>query len=110
MYRWNEFDSAGGETTGEEKEPSKRKSMQAMDKIVLVLEGTVEGRGAAGGVQYTQNECCTIFEHYCNNGVAGQNRAGQQVEKAFADRANQVFRLQRLKARSGPLRFLQLKL
>jgi hypothetical protein len=41
--------------------PSKRKSMKAMDKIVLVLEGTVEGRGAAGGVQYTQNECCTIF-------------------------------------------------
>ena len=68
-----------------------------MDKVVLVLEGTVEGRGAAGGVQYTQNECCTIFDHYCNNGVAGQNRAGQQVEKAFADRANQVFSSRKVK-------------
>jgi hypothetical protein len=61
-------------------------------------------------VQYTQNECCTIFEHYCNNGVAGQNRAGQQVEKAFADELTRCFRLERLKARSGPLRSLQLKL
>ena len=86
MYRWNDF--AGGETPGGEKQPSKLKPMKALDKVVIVLEGTVEGRGDAGGVQYTQHECCTIVEHYSNNGVAGQNRAGQQVEKAFADRAN----------------------
>jgi hypothetical protein len=53
LYRWNDF--AGGETPGGEKQPSKRKPMKALDKVVIVLKGTVEGWGGAGGVQYTQH-------------------------------------------------------
>ena len=64
--------------------------MKVLEDVVLVIKGTVEGRGGAGGVQYTQKECCTIYEHWTNNGVGGVNQMGQQVEKAFGDRAEQV--------------------
>jgi hypothetical protein len=88
LYRWID-QQAGGKKPGGEKEPNKRKSMKALDKVIIVLEGTVEKR-ECGGVQYTQDECCIIHEHWSNNGVAGMKNCAQQVEKAFAVRAKQV--------------------
>ena len=64
--------------------------MKALDDVVLIIKGTVEGRGGAGGVQYTQQVCCTVYEHWTDNGVGGMNRMGQQVEKAFGDRGHRA--------------------
>jgi hypothetical protein len=75
LYRWNDF--AGGEEPGGDKKPTKRKSMKALDDVILIIKGTVEGRGGAGGVQYTQQECCTIYEHWTDNGVGGMIQMGQ---------------------------------
>ena len=72
------------------KGPRKRKSLKSMDKVIIVMEGTVEARGKSGGVQYTQKECCEIVEHYNDGGVAAMTRSGAQVETSFGQRAIQV--------------------
>ena len=73
----------------------KRKKMKAMDKLIVVMEGTVQSRGGStGGVQYTLPECINIYLHYCDNGVGAStrimSRMGAQIENSFAQRAIQI--------------------
>ena len=75
------------------KGPRKRKSLKSMNKVIIVMEGTVEARGKSGGVQYTQKECCEIVEHYNNGGVAAMTRSGAQVDTSCWTKSYPGFRL-----------------
>ena len=71
-------------------EEHKRKKLVAMDRILILMEGTVTRRDG-GGVEYTQNECANIIEHGLHAGVASMKTLGSQVENAFSQRALEVF-------------------
>ena len=72
-------------------EQHKRKRMVAMDRVLIVMEGTVTKRDGVGGVEFTQNECANIIEHGLTAGVASMKTLGSQVENAFRQRALEVF-------------------
>ena len=65
--------------------------MVAMDRLLILMEGTVTKRDGVGGVEYTQTECANIIEHGLFAGVASMNTLGSQVENAFSQRALEVF-------------------
>ena len=62
----------------------------AMDRVLILMEGTVTRRDG-GGVEYTQNECANIIEHGVHASVASMKTLGSQVENAFRQRALEVF-------------------
>ena len=71
--------------------------MVAMDRLLILMEGTVTKRDGVGGVEYTQTECANIIEHGLFAGVASMNTLGSQVENAFSQELSRFIRLQKLK-------------